>query len=325
MRKFGLSAGSWIAAWLLASQAAGAQAQSYPARPVQVIVPFAANGAADLVARTVVQKMGQGLGQPVVLDNRPGAGGTAGTAAAAAAPADGYTLLLGMSSTMVISPAAVPGLAYEPERDFAPVGLITAIPNVLAVNPSVPARSLGELIGLLRNRPGTFAYGSTGAGSAAHLTAELFKAAAGVDVAPVEYRSTAAALADLREGRIGMMFLPVPAVLTGVHEGELNLLAVTARQRMYVLPLPTMAEAGLAGFDASFWYGLFAPARTPVNIVARLNAQLNAALGDPRVNATLLAQGGVPSPGSPKAFADLLAADRLKWGALIKSLGFRVQ
>lgn len=325
MQLFDPRKSGWMAALLLFCAVAGAQAQGYPARPIRVIIPFAAGGGSDVVARTAVQGIEESLGQPVQLENLPGAGGSAGSRVAARAAPDGYTLLLGSSTTMAVSPSLIARLGYDPARDFAPVGLITMLPSLLAVHPSVSAESPADLLALLRARPGALSYGSAGLGSHSHLTTELFKAAAGVDVVHVPYKGTSPALADLLSGRISMMFLSMPAALASLRAGELKILGVTTRERIADLPVPAIAEAGLPNFHDAFWYGLFAPAGTPPEIIARLNGQLNGTLALPEVRKALLDQGGEPTPVSPQEFADLLAADRLKWERLVKAIGLQVR
>jgi len=259
---------------LLTAHAALAQAP-FPARPVRLVVPYPAGGPADVLARTIGTRLGEGLGQTVIIDNRGGAGTAIGTKAVADAPADGYTILLGTVSSHAINPILNPRIGYNPVKDFAAIGPVAATPFLLVVHPSVQAQTVRELIALAKARPGTLASGSAGNGTSNHLAIELFKTQTGTDILHVPYKGSAPALADVLSGQIPMMFDLVTTSVPQVRSGTLRALAVTSRERLPALPtVPTMIEAGVPDFDVSAWFGLFAPAATPPAVIARLNAEL---------------------------------------------------
>ena len=299
--------------------ASAVRAQDYPSRPVTLVIPFTPGGSADFLGRIVGEQMAQGLGQSMVIDNRPGAGGSVACAAVAKADPDGHTLLLGHIGTLAFNPSLYPKLPYDPVADFAPVSMVARLPNVLVVNPSVPAQSVSELIDYARQHPGELNYSSGGNGSAAHIAMAAFASAAGLDLVHVPYKGTAPGVTDLIGGRVHMTMTGGPAVLPFAREGRLRALAVSSPTRLTAAPeLPTIAEAGLPGFEASQWYGIVAPAGTPDPVLQRLNAELHRALASPDLAAKLAHEGAEPWPTSPGEFKDIIVADMARWGKLIR-------
>src|ERR1043165_5395494 len=272
---------------------ASAYAQSYPAKPLHLIVPFPPGGGNDTVARAIAQQIGPDLGQPVVIDNKPGAGGAVGAELAEKAPPDGYTLFLAGVGSHVVNPNVHAKLAYDPVRDFAPVTLIASAPSVLVVNPSLQATTVAEFTALAKANPGKLNYASNGNGSSAQLAAVLYESMAGVRMMHVPYKGVAAALVDVMSGEVQLMFGTLVAIIPHIRAGRLRALAVTGRQRSPLLPdVPTLAQSGLPGYEAGSWYGILAPAGTPGAIVARLNAEINNAIHQPEARGRLAAQGG---------------------------------
>ncbi|HSV44804.1 MAG TPA: tripartite tricarboxylate transporter substrate binding protein, partial [Ramlibacter sp.] len=263
------------------------RAQAFPAKPMRIIVPFPPGGSTDVLARAIGLELGKALGQPVVIENAPGAGGSLGAEKAAKAPADGYTLLMGHIGTLAINPSLYPRLGYDPQRSFTPVAWVARVPNVLVVNASVPARNLKELVALAKSRPGHLSYGSGGNGSAAHTTMEYLKMQAGVSFLHIPYRGTGPSVTDTLGGQIQVLFTGIPALLPHIKSGKLRALAVSSPKRLALLPdVPTVAESGVPGtrgFEADQWYGLVAPAGTPSNIVSLLNQHANKALASEEV------------------------------------------
>ena len=263
--------------------ASTAHAQNYPTRAITLVIPFAPGGSTSIVGRGIADKMSELLGEKVVVDNRPGAGGTVGTKAVAKSDPDGYTLVLGYTGTLAIGPSLYKSVGYDPRKDFAPIGLIGNAPNSLVVNPSFPAKTVAELIAYAKANPGKVNFGSAGAGTVSHITGEYFARTAGITLVHIPYKGTGPALTDLLGGHIPMAFAPIPASHPNVSAGKLRALAVTSTTRSSLLPdVPTMAEAGLAGFDASLYYGLAAPAGTPRPIIDKLNKVLREALAPTR-------------------------------------------
>jgi tripartite-type tricarboxylate transporter receptor subunit TctC len=308
--------------------AAPAFAQSYPARPVRIVVPFTPGGSSDVLARAVATELGRALGQPIVIDNVPGAGGSLGAEKAARSAADGYTLLMGHTGTLAVNPALYPRLGYDPVRSFAPVAWVARVPNVLVVNAAVPAKDLKELVALAKSQPGRLAYGSGGNGSAAHTTMEYFKMQAGISLLHIPYRGTAPSVADLLAGQVQALFTGAPALLPHIKAGKIRALAVSSPRRLAVLPeVPTVAESGIPGtrgFEADQWYGLVAPAGTPADIVALLNQQVNRALGSEEVRTRLSAEGAEPTPATPEAFGQLIARELPRWDQVVKAARIRL-
>jgi tripartite-type tricarboxylate transporter receptor subunit TctC len=312
-----------LAASLLAT---AALAQGYPAKPIRLIVPFAAGGGNDSVARLVGKHLSDSLGQPLVIDNRPGAGGVLGAELAAKAAPDGYTLFLGGVGSHAINPNLSDSLPYDPIRDFAPVALLAQAPLVLVVHPSVPADSFKAFVALARARPGQLNYASNGNGSSSHLAAVMFDSMTGVDMVHVPYKGLSPALTDLLSGRVQLMFSSVVAILPHIKAEKLRGLAVTGNRRLPSIPaLPTIAESGLPGYEASSWYGVLAPAGTPREIVARLNAELVKALAQPEVRTSLLAEGAEPIGGTPEQFAAHIRYEKERLGKLIREAKIRLE
>ena len=314
-----------ICAFVLGIVPADAMAQSYPSRPVRLVVPFPAGGTTDILARAMAEKLSSALGQQFVVDNRPGAGGNIGSDIVAKSPPDGYTLLMGTVGTHAINPSLYPKMPYDHVKDFAPVVLVAGVPNVLVVNPGVPAKTVAELIALAKDKPGSINFASSGNGTSIHLSGELFKLLAGVQIAHVPYKGSAPALTDLIGGQVQIMFDNLPSALPHIKGGKLRALAVTSSKRAPALPdLPTIAESGVAGFEASSWFGILAPAATPRDIVQRINAEANKALHAPDMREKLLAQGAEAVGNSPEFFADYIRSETVKWAKVVKDSGATV-
>jgi tripartite-type tricarboxylate transporter receptor subunit TctC len=300
--------------------------QAYPSKPIRLIVPFAAGGGNDNVARLVGKRLSDSLGQQLVIDNRPGAGGVLGAELAAKAAPDGYTLFLGGVASHAVNPNLNDRLPYDPIRDFAPVVLLASAPLVLVVHPSVPADSVKAFVALARSKPGQLNYASNGNGSSSHLAAVMFDSMTGVDMVHVPYKGLSPALADLLSGRVQVMFSSVVAILPHIKAEKLRGLAVTGSRRLPSMPnLPTIAESGLPGYEASSWYGVLAPAGTPREIVARLNSELVKVLDQPEVRGSLLAEGAEPIGGTPEQFAAHIRSEKERLGKLIREAKIRLE
>jgi tripartite-type tricarboxylate transporter receptor subunit TctC len=304
-----------------------AGAQSYPSRPITLLVPFPAGGSNDVAARLLAQALSSSLGQPIVVENRgSGAGGTVGTGSAAMAAPDGYTLVMGSTSTLAVAPALYSKLEYDPIKSFAPVSLLSSVPLLLVATASLPANSLADLIALARAEPGQLDFGSAGVGTLAHLTGELFKTSAKIDVVHVPYRGGAPALADLMAGRIQFMFETVQLTVPQIEAGKLKPIAVTGVKRHPLLPnVPTIEESGIAGFRAELWFGLLAPAGTPAAIVDRLNAETVKALESPELRAAFTSKGLNPVTSTPQEFAKLIATEYARWSEVVKASGAKAE
>jgi tripartite-type tricarboxylate transporter receptor subunit TctC len=299
--------------------AGAAVAQEWPARPVRLVVPFPPGGSTDILGRSIAQKLQEALGQPFIVENKAGAGGSIGATEVARAAPDGYTLLMGHIGTLAVNPSLYPNLAYDPVRSFAPVALIARVPNVLVVNPAVPARDLQQLIALAKAKPGALRYASGGNGSAAHIAMEYFKLRTQTDIGHVPYRGTSPAVTDVMGGQVEIIMTGVPAVLQQVKAGKLRALAVSSLAPVASLPdVPTIAASGLPDFEAIQWYGIVAPARTPQAVIARLNAEIGRALQAPEIKARLDAEGAEAAPGTPDAFGSLIAAEIARWKPVIE-------
>jgi tripartite-type tricarboxylate transporter receptor subunit TctC len=306
----------------LAGASERAQAQSFPNRPITLVIPFAPGGSTSIVGRVIADKMGELLGEKVVVDNRPGAGGTVGTKAVAKSDPDGYTIALGYTGTLAIGPSLYKNAGYDPRKDFAPIGLIGNAPNSLVVHPSFPAKTIGELIAYAKANPGQINFGSAGAGTVSHITGEYFASSAGIKLVHIPYKGTGPALTDLLGGHIPMAFAPIPATHANVAGGRLRALAVTSTARSGLLPdVPTIAESALPGFDASLYYGLIAPAGTPQPVVDKLNKTLQAALASEEVKKQLGLDGTEITPGTPEDYAAFIDKDEKKWSQLVKASG----
>ncbi|HEX7812579.1 MAG TPA: tripartite tricarboxylate transporter substrate binding protein [Burkholderiales bacterium] len=311
---------------LLVLSACSSPETTFPSKPVTLIVPFPAAGSSDLLARVISERAARALGQPIVIENRPGAGGNVGTEAAARAPADGYTLVQCTIGTCAINPAIYEKIPYDLERDFRGVVLFGSIANLLTVNPSVPARSVAELVALAKSKPGKLSYGSSGYGSSPHLSGELFKKAAGIDILHVPYRGSAPAITDLRGGQIDIFFDNTPSILPQVRAGAVRALATTGATRSALIPdAPTMEEAGFSGFVIAPWFGVMAPRKTPDSIVARINKAYEEALLDPEIVRRLAEMGMTISGGTPARFQDHIRAESRRWSELVKAHGIRAE
>lgn len=311
----------WVAPGGAAAQG---QADGYPARAVSVIVPQAPGGTNDIVARVLAEAWSKRLGQPFVVENRPGAGGNIGTQAAAAAKPDGHTLLATISSSQAINPALYKRVPFDPVKDFEPVALVGSVPNVLVVSPALPVASVPELLALARAKPGELRYASAGNGTLNHLLGEMLKSATGTDLVHVPYKGVAPALNDVLGGFVPVAFASLPSVLGHIRSGKLKALGVSAARRSPVLPdVPAIAES-VPGYDAELWIGLFAVARTPPRIVAKLHAATAEALDDPAVRRTLEAQGVEVTPGTPDQLAAKLRAELALWARVVKEAGASV-
>jgi len=303
-----------------------AQAQSFPNHAITLVIPFAPGGSTSIVGRVIADKMSELLGEKVVVDNRPGAGGTVGTKAVAKSDPDGYTIALGYTGTLAIGPSLYRNAGYDPRKDFAPIGLIGNAPNSLVVHPSFPAKTIGELIAYAKANPGKVNFGSAGAGTVSHITGEYFAASAGIKLVHIPYKGTGPALTDLLGGHIPMAFAPIPASHPNVTAGLLRALAVTSTTRSSLLPdVPTIAEAALPGFDASLYYGLVAPAGTPRGIVERLNKALRATLAAEEVRNRLAIEGAEPLPGTPEEYAVDIDHEETQWSKVIKASGAKAE
>src|SRR5882724_1369024 len=300
-----------------------AHAQDYPSRPVRIVVPFAPGGPNDIIVRLIAQKLTETWGQPVVVENRPGAGGNIGTDFVAKAAPDGYTLLSVGPGSLIINPL-IGKVPYDTVRDFAPVTVMARAPNALVAHPSLPARSVKELIELARSQPGKVNYGSGGNGSTPHLAGAMFAAMAGIALTHVPYKGTAPATADLIGGQVQIAFLGIPTVLPHVKSGKLRVLAVTGRSRSLELPgVSTVDEAGVPGYELSPWYGLLAPAGVPSEIVARLAAEVTKIVRAAEIRDKLAVQGAEVAGGTPEEFTAVLQADVSTWARVIKDTGIR--
>lgn len=310
---------------LACAPATHVKAQSFPAKPVRLIIPFAPGGGSDLMGRLLAQKLTDRYGQQFVVDNRPGAGGSIGTEAAVRSAPDGYTLLLGSTSEISINPHLYAKLTYSPLRDLAPVAIVAYTPLVLAVHPSMPTRSVKELIALAKTRPGDINFASAGNGTTTHLTAEIFRSATGVRIVHVPYKGGGPAVAELVGGQTQMMFSTTPPVLPFINAGRLRALAVTTMKRSPALPeTPTMREAGVAGFEVNYWWGVFVPVATSKELVTQLHNDINQILRAPDMIAAVAKQGAEANTMTLGEFSDFLKSENTKWAEAVKASGARV-
>jgi tripartite-type tricarboxylate transporter receptor subunit TctC len=298
-----------------------APAQDYPSRPITLVVPYAAGGGNDVMARIVGEKMSRTLGQQVVIDNRPGAGGALATRQVAKAAPDGYTLVIGGTGSLAVNPTLLPNVGYDVRKDFAPVGMIGSSAMIVLIHPSIPAKTIPELIAVAKKDPGKYSYASAGVGSGIHLGAELFAHMGGIKLVHVPYKGTGPALTDLLGAHVSMYFSSLPSAIGLVKEGKVRALAVTGTKRSDVFPdIPTVAET-LPGFEAVLRYGIVAPAGTPRPIVDKLNAALRQALADPDTIARMARDGTEASPGSPEDYATVIDREERKWSEVVKRSG----
>ncbi len=302
-----------------------AAAQAYPNKPITMIVPFSAGGTTDILARIVGQALTAELGQSVIIDNRAGAGGNIGGQLAARAPADGYTLFMGTVGTHAINEALYKKMPFDPIKDFAPLSRVANVPNLLVAHPSQPFKTVPEMIAYAKAHPGKINFGSSGSGSSIHLSGELFKSMAKVDMVHIPYKGSAPAVNDLLGNQIAIMFDNMPSAIQHVRAGKLRPIAVTTAKRSPELPdVPTIAESGVPGYDATSWFGLFAVAGTPAPIVTQLNKALVKVLNQPEVKAKIVAQGGEVVAETPEQFAAFIKAETAKWGKVVKESGASV-
>ena len=305
--------------------AADAAAQGFPSRPVRLVVPFPPGGPLDIVGRAIAQKLGEAWGQSVVVDNRPGAGGNIGAELVAKSAPDGYTVLMGALSTHAVNPSLYAKMPYDAVKDFAPITLVAITPNVLVVNASLPVNSAREFVAYAKANSGKLAFGSGSNGSAGHLAGELFKVETATDIVHVPYKGGAPAMQALLAGDTQFMFDNLANATPQVKAGKLKALAVTTAQRSKLAPeLPTMAEAGLPGFDIATWFGLLAPAGTPPEVIAKWNAEVTKILNSPEMRERLTAQGAEPAPTTPDAFAAFIRSEIPKYARIVKASGAKV-
>ena len=315
-----------LVAVLLALTPQSGAAQNYPEKPIRFIVPYAAGGTTDLLSRAIAQKLAEAIGQPVVPDNRPGAGGNVGAEIAAKSPPDGYTMLMAPVSPMAINVTLYGSkLSFNPEKDFAPVTLVAKVPLVLVVHPSVPVKNLQELIALAKSKPGQLNYGSAGNGSSNHLVGEMFKTAAGIEMVHIPFRGGGPGMMALLGGQIDLLVGQVPTVATMVNSGRLRAIAVSGAKRSPALPeVPTMAEAGLPGFDATAWYSIAVPAGTPKSIITRLHAELVKILKSPDIRERLISEGADVETSAPEELAAFIRTEIPKWAKAVKDSGSKI-
>lgn len=311
----------FAAALTMSFDAAQAQTTTaYPNKPIRLVVPFTPGGSTDILARAIGQELTKAWGQSVIIDNVPGAGGSIGAEKVAKASADGYTLLMGHIGTLAVNPSLYPKLAYDPVKDFAPVAWVARVPNVLVVHPSVPAKNVKELVALAKSKPGQLNYSTGGNGSAAHLATEYFKMRTETSMLHIPYRGAAPAVTDLIGGQVQVLFTGAPALMGHIKSGQIRALAVSSPQRMDALPnVPTVSESGYKDFEADQWYGVVAPAGTPSDIIAKLNAQINQSLNAAELKTRLNSEGAVATPSTPEVFGKLIKSEITRWKPVMSS------
>jgi len=320
------SASAFAAAALVLAASFAAYAADYPSQTIKIVVPFPAGGGVDVVARVIAPRLGELLGQSVIIENRAGAGGSVGATFVAQAPRDGYTLLMGTASTHGTNPNVYTKLGYDPVRDFAPVALITSAPLVLVANNAVPVKTAANLIALAKTKPGELSFGSYGTGSSNHLVAELLNTLAGIETNHIPYRGSAPMMTDVIGGRIQFAFDGVAATLGYIRSNTVRMLGVSSLKRSPVLPdEPTISESAVPGFEAMVWFGLFAPAGTPKVVVDLLNSKVNAALAPPEVREGFLNIGNEPAGGGPEILAATVQAELRKWTTIVREKNIRIE
>jgi tripartite-type tricarboxylate transporter receptor subunit TctC len=311
---------------MLITTAVAAGAADFPVRPIRMVVPFGAGSNSDLLARTVAVRMAETWGQQVVVDNRPGAGGNIGTDLVAKAPPDGYTIVLGAASVLAINQSLYTVMPYDSNTAFAPITNMVKTTNMLIVTPALPVKSVSDLIAYGKANPGKLTYASAGAGGTIHLSAELFKSMTGITMEHIAYKSSPLAHIDMISGQVHVMFDAMPTALPQVKANRLRPLAVTTAKRSLQMPeLPTVAEAGLPGYEAAGWFGYAAPARTPRDIIGKLNTEIVRILKLPDVRERLIAQGAEPVGDSPEEFAKFIQSEAAKWGKVIRALNLKIE
>ena len=314
-----------VAAVVVALAAQAALAQSWPAKPIRLVVPFAPGGSSEIIARSLAAQLSTSLGQQVYVDNKPGGAGNVAMEEVKRAPADGYTMILGHVGVLAVNPALFgKSLPYDPVKDFIPVSLVATVPNVIAVNPDLPVTTLADLVRKAKAEPGKLNYGSAGNGSAGHLAMEYFKMQAKVDIVHVPYKGTGPMLTDLMGGQTQLTFNGVPPIIGQIKGGKLRPIAVGSSKRVPSLPdVPTIAESGYPGFETSQWYGILLPAGTPAPIVERLHREIVAALAKPETTKRIVEDGGVAVGNSPAEFAALIAREEKRWGDVVRGAGVK--
>jgi tripartite-type tricarboxylate transporter receptor subunit TctC len=314
-----------VLAFAAATLCTGAAAQAWPAKPIRIVVPFPPGGGTDIIARESAQKVAAATGWTFVIDNKPGAGGNLGVDAAAKSPADGYTLVLGQTSNLAINPTLYAKMPYDSQKDLVPIVLVANAPLVMVTGVSTPHKTLADAVAAARAKPGALNFASPGNGTVAHLTSEMFQKAAGIRTQHVPYKGAAQALTDVISGTVDLYMSSVPTLLGQIKQGKLRPLAVTSANRVDDLPnVPTINESGYKGFDAVTWFGLLAPAGTPKDVVAKLNAEFNKALQQPDLRKKLGDEGADAAGGTPEQFAALIRDEIPRWGKVVKESGARV-
>jgi tripartite-type tricarboxylate transporter receptor subunit TctC len=302
-----------------------AHSQTWPSRPLKIVVPFSPGGSTDVFARLVGERLATALGQPVVIDNKPGAGGNIGADLVAKAPADGYTLLMATTGVMAINNAMYKNMPFDAEKDLKPVAYIASITNVLIVPADSPFKSVQDLVAAAKAAPGKLSFASSGAGSSTHMSAELFGRMTGTQLLHIPYKGSGQAMPDVISGRVSMMFENMPGVVGHIKSGKVKVLAVTGLQRTPALPdVKTVAESGVPGYESLSWSGIAAPAATPPEVVARLNREINTIISTPEMRQKLAEQGAEAVPGTPEAFAEHIARERKKWSKVVHDAGIVV-
>jgi tripartite-type tricarboxylate transporter receptor subunit TctC len=316
----------WLVCLACAWLAAAAQAQTnYPTRPIRLIVPFPPAGATDILSREVMQRLSQSLGQQIIVENRPGASGAIGCDLVARAAPDGYTLLMATTSTHSIEPLLSSKLPYDAIKDFAPVSLVATSANVLVVPATLPANSAKELIALAKANPGSLNFGSSGTGSIVHLTGEMFRSRAGIDIVHVPYKGTQLVVPDLISGRISILFDNIVSAMPNLKGGRVKAIGISSLQRSPLLPdVPPIAESGVPGFEATAWFGVYAPAATPKDIVARLSRELAAVLHAPETKQRMALLGAEPVGSTPEDMSKIVAAETAKWARVVRDAGVKI-
>jgi tripartite-type tricarboxylate transporter receptor subunit TctC len=303
----------------------GAFAQAWPAKPIRIVVPFPPGGGTDIIARETSQKVAAATGWTFVIDNKPGAGGNLGVDSVAKAPADGYTMVLGQTSNLAINPTLYAKMPYDSQKDLAPIVLLANAPLVMVTGTGTPYKTLADAVSAAKAKPGALNFASPGNGTVAHLTSELFQKAAGVKTQHVPYKGAAQAMTDVMSGTVELYMSSVPTLLGQIKNGKLRPLAVTSARRVDDLPnVPTINESGYKGFDAVTWFGLLAPAGTPKDVIAKLNAEFNKALQQPELRKKLGDEGADPAGGTPEQFASLIKDEIPRWGKVVKESGAKI-